>query len=696
MGILLSRMAAREWRPRTAAGMPRSEPGRGAFLSTLPARDGDRRLALAAVLVSVAFFLVAAPLAKRQLSQVWAFIPMYESALVINDVITAVLLFGQFSILRSRRLFVLASGYLFTAFIAVPHALSFPGLFAPAGLLGAGSQSTAWLYMFWHGGFPLFVIAYAWLEDAPAATGGARRRPGVAVQSGVAAMAVLVAAITLLVTAGRDSLPAVIQGIHYTPAMIFVSSSVWALSFLALAVLWRRRPHSVLDLWLMVVMCAWIFDIALSAVLNFGRWDLGFYAGRVYGLLAASFVLMVLLLENGVLHARLVDGHERERQERERAQRAEEAAAAASRAKSEFLSRMSHELRTPLNSIIGFGQLLELDVRGPEQRESVAHILKGGRHLLGLINEVLDVARIEAGRLSLSLEPVVLEDVVRGALDLVRPLAAARGVLLPSPPAWNRSVMADRQRLQQVLLNLLSNAIKYNREGGSITVGAADATADRLRLTISDTGNGISREMLERLFTPFDRLGADQTAVEGTGLGLTLSKGLVEVMGGSLTLESRLGAGTTCTIELPTTTNADVPLPASDPGARNTEGARTHGTVLYVEDNLANLRLVERVVALRPGVTLLSAMQGRQGLELARDHRPDLIVLDLHLPDLPGTEVLAQLLAEPRTREIPVVILSADATPSQITRLRAQGARAYLTKPLDVQAFLTQLDEVLT
>jgi signal transduction histidine kinase len=467
-------------------------------------------------------------------------------------------------------------------------------------------------------------------------------------------------------------------------------------SLIALAAVWWRRPHSVLDLWLMVVLCAWLFDVALAAVFNHARFDLGFYAGRVYGLLAASFVLLVLLLENGGLYVRLVEVHESERQERQRAQRAEETAAAANRAKSEFLSRMSHELRTPLNSIIGFGQLLELTVRSPEQRESVGHILKGGRHLLALINEVLDIARIEAGKLSLSIEPVDLDDVVRCTLDLVRPQATARRVRLPASIGEERWVMADRQRLQQVLLNLLSNAIKYNREGGAIAVEVAEASPDRTRLAVRDTGMGIAPDMLARLFTPFDRLGLDQTGIEGTGLGLVLSRRLVEAVGGTLTIESRVGEGTACTIELPSAVRAEVPAAACGEGAAEEPRPGSRGTVLYIEDNLANLRLVERIVGLRPGVTLLSAMWGRQGLELARSHRPDLIVLDLHLPDLPGTEVLVRLLAEPGTREIPVVILSADATPNQITRLRAQGARGYLTKPLDVKEFLTVLDEVLT
>ena len=280
------------------------------FVATRPAAQADRRRALAAVAASAAIFLVAVPFAKQQLAPVWAFIPAYQAALVVCDLITAVLLFGQARFSRSVSLFVLAAGYLFTACLAVSHALSFPELLAPAGVLGGGAQSTAWLYMFWHAGFPLFVIAYALSKRAANASPAVGR--GRVLAGSVAAVLVAVAALTWIATAGEAALPPIMQGNRYTPAMVVVVSSVWLLSVAALVVLWQRRPYSVLDLWLMVVMCAWLFDIGLSAVFNAGRFDLGFYAGRLYGLATASFVLVVLLLENSALHGRLALEHERD------------------------------------------------------------------------------------------------------------------------------------------------------------------------------------------------------------------------------------------------------------------------------------------------------------------------------------------------------------------------------------------------
>lgn len=286
--------------------MPADKPQeRELFLSTSPARRIDNRLALAVVVVSSLLFIAAVPFATLPLPQVWAFIPSYQSALAVNDLITAVLLFAQFAIVGRLGLLVLACGYLFTAAMAVVHVLSFPGVFAPSGIIGGGTQTTAWLYMFWHGGFPLAVVYYVLLKKRGAGEGKpadtSRLTPVVAIFAALA----LALVSSLAATSGHDYLPAILQDSHYTPQAIFILGSAWLLSVVALIALWLRRPHSVLDLWLIVVMCAWVFDIALSAVLNAGRFDLGFYAGRLYGLLAATFVLVVLLLETSALYARL-------------------------------------------------------------------------------------------------------------------------------------------------------------------------------------------------------------------------------------------------------------------------------------------------------------------------------------------------------------------------------------------------------
>jgi PAS domain S-box-containing protein len=376
------------------------------------------------------------------------------------------------------------------------------------------------------------------------------------------------------------------------------------------------------------------------------------------------------------------------------------AAEQANEAKSEYLSRMSHELRTPLNAILGFAQLLELDDLADEQRENLAHILSGARHLLALINEVLDIAAIEAGRLSLSLEPVALADVAAETVSLIRPLADQHSIVLVGPDvACATHVLGDRQRLKQVLLNLLSNAVKYNREGGSVQLACEPVDGGRLRIKVTDTGLGIPPESVERLFVPFERVGSEHSAIEGTGLGLPLSKRLAEAMGGTLDLASTPQQGSTFWVELPLvegpvqrderTGQADA-RPAEEPA----EPAGPALTVLYIEDNLSNLRLVERVLGRRPGVRLITAMRPQLGLDLAADHHPDLVLLDLHLPDMPGEAVLRRLQAEPRTAGIPVVILSADARPGLIQRLLEQGARGFLTKPLDVRELLEVLDGI--
>jgi PAS domain S-box-containing protein len=391
------------------------------------------------------------------------------------------------------------------------------------------------------------------------------------------------------------------------------------------------------------------------------------------------------------------DMTERRRFEQELEQ-AREVAAAANRAKDDFLSNMSHELRTPLNAVIGFSQLLALEPLTADQHDSVRHIVKAGQHLLDLINEILDISRIASGRMSLSPEAVSVTQVINESVAMVAPLAAARGVRLRAENANGLHVLVDRQRIKQVLLNLLSNAIKYNYSDGDVSVTWEKGEPGRLLIRVSDSGAGIPEAMMHRLFNPFDRLGAESGQVEGTGLGLALSKGLVHAMGGALTAESTVGKGSVFTVELPLT---EPPVQRLERETREAE-VRSDGdgkaktkarvSVLYVEDNLSNLHLVERILERRPDVLLIPALQGRIGLDLAMQHQPALVLLDLHLPDMSGEDVLLQLKGHASTANIPVVVMSADATAGRITRLKETGAVDYLTKPIDVTRFLAVID----
>jgi signal transduction histidine kinase/CheY-like chemotaxis protein len=363
----------------------------------------------------------------------------------------------------------------------------------------------------------------------------------------------------------------------------------------------------------------------------------------------------------------------------------------ANQAKSEFLSRMSHELRTPLNAILGFGQVLELDGLGPDQQESVDHIMHGGRHLLGLVDEILDISRIEAGTMTISVEPVEVASALGDVLRLVAPIAAEAGVELTSelPPADEAYVLADRLRLRQVLLNVVANAVKYNHRGGWVRVSVGPGSGNRLQFRIADSGSGIPEDKLDLLFTPFERLGAELGQTEGTGLGLALSKGLMERMGGSIRAENAADGGAVFVLELDRVDSA-VSDDALDAARATGEEQPQLGacTLLYIEDNLSNFQLIERVLAPQRSIRLIPAMQGGLGMELAERHKPDLILLDLHLPDVPGAVLFERLRANPLTRDIPVVVVSADATERQFKRLLDAGAADYLTKPLDLRRFL--------
>jgi PAS domain S-box-containing protein len=374
-------------------------------------------------------------------------------------------------------------------------------------------------------------------------------------------------------------------------------------------------------------------------------------------------------------------------------ERARDEAERANHAKSEFLSRMSHELRTPLNAILGFGQLLEMEVRQNGQQAKVQQILAAGQHLLALINEVLDLARIESGHLEVSPEVVALQPLVADCLTLLRPQAQARRISLSAPAVDDRrQIRADRTRLKQVLLNLLSNAVKYNRDGGSVSVRIEDQGAC-WRVCVDDTGPGLDAEQQSRLFVPFERLEAARTAIEGTGIGLALSRRLVELMRGRIGVQSEPGRGSSFWVELPKADDrAPAPAPAAPAEPVSVNAADAQHELLCIEDNPANQSLVEHIVALRPQWRLLSATTPTAGLALARTHKPRLILLDIHLPEMDGWAVMRVLREDPATRDIPVVAVSAHAMPADLARGHAAGFAQYLTKPLQLERVLAVMD----
>jgi signal transduction histidine kinase len=526
---------------------------RSPFLATLSPGRSQWRAALAVVLISLAVFLVAAPLAKAPLPPIPAFLPTYQSALIVVDMITMTLLLGQYTILRSRALLVLACAYLFSALMAVAHALSFPGLFAPGGLLGGG-QVTAWLYFLWHAGFPLFVMAYALLKGREPTQPASGLKTTVELNVGIG-LTLVAAALTVVVAHWAPLvLPLMVDNAD-GQAKSAVATITWLTGMATLAVLWRRRPHSVIDLWLMVVLCVWAADTALAAVFNHARYDVGWYAGRVYGLLASSFVLAVLLLENSMLYSRLVEANEAQRRRAAELLRLSTELEAANRDLDAFAGGLAHDLQQPITSIGAFAQVIQRQSGHLVAAGNASHLQRiiiaaGMAHRM--IRSLLEFARL--GQHKIEAVPVDLNRLLQEARSTLD--ADADADAGATPITWRVGplpvVFGDPSLLLLAVVNLLSNAVKYSRgnERPHIEVNGHGDPASGHRLRISDNGIGFDMTEAARLFRPFQRLHTG-AAFEGTGMGLANVRRIMERHGGSVQGEAKPGEGAAFTLVFP-------------------------------------------------------------------------------------------------------------------------------------------------
>jgi signal transduction histidine kinase len=615
-----------------------------ALLSTMPAGPRERRLALALAVLSTLAFAAMVPYARVQLAKVSAFIPAYESALFINDAITAILLLGQFLHLRSRALLLLAAGYLFDALIIVPHLLSYPDVFSATGLLGAGPQTTAWLYSSWHGLFPVFVTAYALLTGSPRWDHPSAGGRDAAIAFG--AVALLVVLVTLVTTHGQAWLPGLMEGIHYSSAMKFVMSAVWVSSLVALAALLAKRPRSVIDTWLTLVICAWIYDVGLSAVFNAGRYDLGFYAGRAYGLLAASFVLAVMLIETSGLYSRLAQSNAQLADEAKRLQ-ADVTSRASAQEQVEAQLRqaqkmeaignltggMAHDFNNLLAVIIGnLDTLVESRKDDAEIRELAGDSLEAAIHGADLTQRLLAFAR----RQPLQPRRIALNELVSGITKLLaRTLGENIAITLDLHPSlW--PVIADPAQLEAALTNLATNARDAMPGGGALKIATrnqrldADYAAEHAEVNagdfamieVSDSGTGIAPETLERIFEPFFTT-KDQG--KGTGLGLSMVYGFMKQSQGHINVYSELGIGTTFRLYLPRA-EEDRAAAAAEAAAQSRKGQGE--TVLVVEDNASLRRVVVRQLG-ELGYRALEADSAANAVTILESEPVDLLFTDV-------------------------------------------------------------------
>lgn len=602
------------------------------FLSTAPATYGERVIAVAVVGVSFVAFVATVPYVRVPLTRVPAFIPAYQSALLLVDLITAVLLLGQFARLRSRAVLALAAGYLFDAAMIIPHTLSFPGVFAPTGLLGAGEQTTAWLYVFWHGGFPFFVLGYVYFRnhDKDVLSGDFNA----ALLATIVGVAVLAITLTLLTTAGHDLLPRVMQGGDY--AMLVtkgISPAVWVLTLIALLAVWRRNT-TVLDLWLMVVLTIWLFDIALAAVFGSSRFDLGFYAGRMYGLIAASVVLIALLVEMVRLYGRLTEALRLSEDRNQELVSTQESAARAQRMEAieQITSAMAHDFNNLFTVICGNLELIAKASGNPERversaRNAMVAARRGARLTRQLLafggHKIVRAGSIDPNRLIHDLEP------------LLNRAAEGMQVLTGLTPSIH-PIEVDATHFEAALVNLIANA----REAGAgrviietrnVAIDAGQlgsmpdaAAGDHVMVAVRDTGPGMSADVAGRAFEPFF---STKKGGKSSGLGLSQVYGFVRGAGGHVRIDSQPGRGTSVCMFFPKSRNASeaaaaAPMPVAAGGE----------TVLVVEDD-PDVRDVTVAAITDLGYSVRQAANAEEALQILQADAPvRLLFSDVAMP----------------------------------------------------------------
>ena len=601
-------------------------------LSRSPPGGLERKVALGVVVISALTLIIVTPFARLPLPRSNAFIPLYQSALIVTDLITAVLLFGQFAQLRTRGLLMLASGYLFDALIIVPHTMSFPGLFSESGLLGSGPQTTAWLYCFWHGGFALFVIAYASVagRDQPLT------EIGWWIAVSVAGVTVLVVALAALCMAGHDWLPVVMVGNDYTLLVIKgISPAICGLTFLALWLLWPRRNTAVLDLWLIVVMSVWLCDVGLSAVVGSSRFDLGFYSGRTFGLVAASFLLVCLLVEMHKLYGKLADALElaRHRNEELIASRQKLAEAQRFEGMAQLTGGVAHDFNNLLAII---GGSLDMIARAPADRDKIKRWTSAARTATArgasLTQQLLTFGQrqvshletVDVNRLIADFEPLLAGAVPEG-IDV--------RIKLDEQPC---AVRVDPRHLETALLNIVVNARDAMPEGGRISIelrGVEVSEVDGdlkpgryIALRVADQGTGMSQEVLSRAFEPFF---TTKEVGRGSGVGLSQVYGFSKSVDGAVRMESHVGKGTTVTLYLPAVAMPPAAEHAQMP--RQSEPKR-ETCILVVEDEVLLLRFAAEELAAN-GYRVRTATNGPDALKiLQQDKDIDVLFSDIVMP----------------------------------------------------------------